>query len=73
MAFPFEPAAKATARSSRGEELVCCQLLLKGAQSLVGLREGGGTLQPADPQKADSALAKELRPHGGSVENKEEQ
>lgn len=67
------PAAKARVSSSRGEELVCCHLLLKAAQSLAGLGEGGGMLQPADPQKADSALAKELRLHGGSVENKEQQ
>lgn len=68
------PAVKARASSSRGEELVCCHLFLKGAQSLVGLEEGRGMLQPADPQKADSALAKELRLHlGSSIENKEQQ
>lgn len=67
------PAAKARASSSRGEELVCCHLFLKGAQSFVGLEEGRGMLQPADPQKADSALAKKLRLHLGSSIEKEQQ
>jgi len=70
---PSQPAATATASSSRGEELACYHLVLQGAQSLAGLGEGGGTLQPADPQKAGSASTKELELRGDGAEKKEQQ
>lgn len=67
------PLPKPQRAAAEVKSLVCCHLLLKGAQRRAGVGAGRGTLQPADPQKARSALTKELRLRGGSVANREQQ